>query len=318
MEMDAADTGTKIQIRDRPSTKGIFPFDKLSSYLFSGWEVSEYMRRLNHGIPFEMAEGKIKNEVVSVKFWLELLEGYEDKLPPDARHREILFVCMSLYEKGYREVTFDMIIRALTGGSQQVSYDRDELREILRKLIFTGIRVDVEPLKKFPKYRERLKALKIEKYVIAGALLPAKFYEASVNGQKAWVLKMLATSPLRDIAQIKQQLIEIDTGLLAIPGQHDAIRIAVIKQWLLRRIMLSDPSRKKPLNRSILFETIFEENGFADANKNVKQNIRKLVIKILEHFKASGVMQDFEIVKSGRAYRSITITFRQEGITEKI
>lgn len=295
----------KVQIQSRPPTKAIYPCDKLSSYPFNWDDPDEYARCLTSGNSFAMDEN-YKGELFEVKYWLKL-EGYEDKLPPDARHREVLFVCMSLYEQGYREVTFDMIMRAMTGGSQQVSYNRVELKEILRKLIFTGITVDIEPLKKFPKYRERIEAAKIKNYKVSGALLPAKIHEASVNGQEAQVIEMLSTSPLRDIAEIKQQLIKINTTPLAVPNQHDTIQVASIKNWLLRRIELSAPSRKGHLNPSILFETIFKECGLVGASNSTKRNIRKEIVDALNHFKKSGVIKDFELVKEGRVYRSISI-----------
>lgn len=302
----------KVQIQERPPRFVTAPCDKLSMQVF-GWMAEEYADILVNGA----ACREDKRGVVEVEYWLKLLEGYEDKLPPDARHREVLFACMELYEAGFKVVTPAMIVRHMTGSDRAVMDWEGELKPIINKLMQTLIKIDLSPLeglkprRKGLTYRKRFEEPKYKDYrMITSPLLPARYKESSVNGQKSVAIEMLAESPLIMVADFKRQKITYDATPLVIPARRNTLRQTVIKRWLLRRIKLADPSRQKPLNSSILFTTLYSECGLTDADKWEKQDARGFVLALLEHFKREGVMRDFEIVKSGQVYRSIKIIYR--------
>ena len=71
---------------------------------------------------------------------------------------------------------------------------------------------------------------------------------------------------------------------------------------------MKSAERKKGLNNSILFETIYKECGFAKATSGEKRDIREVIIDTLNHFKDSKVIKSFEIERQGRIYRSIIIS----------
>ena len=298
----------KVQFPSQLPRRVTAPCDKLSKKFFNLTE-NQYLVVLAKGATYrEDKKGEVK-----VEYRLELLEGYEDKLPPDARHREVLFACIELYEAGFKVVTPAQIVRHMTG-SEQVNV-WPELKPIIDKLMKTLVTINLEPLKKLnprrkDSYSKRFKEPKYKKYLkITGTLLPAQYLESKVNGQETITIEMLTESPLMKVAEFKRQTVTYDKAPLKIPGKRDTLRQTVIKNCLLRRINLTAPSRQKPMNRSIRFETLLTECGLADATKRQKQEARNAVIALLEHFKAEGVMRDFEIVKSGQVYRSITIMF---------
>ena len=291
----------KFQIQKR-TRKRIEPCDKLSNHMFN-YPTAEYEDIIKNRDKCECVEGVKKGKEIVTPYWLELVEGYVDLSPLNAFHREVLFNVISAYEQGFRVITLSTTLDSLTGGVEKRHVYKEQyatIREAFNKLAFIRIEIDLEPLlSAFPKYRKNYSG----ELKLIGTLLPCCFLEGEINGQKTLAIELLAESPLMKVAKLKNQLLTYDASPLAISGQYNTPQVITLKNYLLRRIKQIE----RGLNSSILFETIYEECGLADASDSVKQNARKEIVDILKSFKAAGVIQNYEIERAGRAYRSIKI-----------
>lgn len=299
------DKTKKNQVQQRVK-KMTAPCDKLSQILFE-FSADEYADILENHDRCGCVEGIKKDQKVITPYWLELIEDYADKLPPDAFTREVLFHAMNFYEQGFNVFTFSMTLDSLTGGEEKRNIYKEQyaaIKQAIDKLGFTRIKIDLTPLfKAFPKYASNFKGNR-DHAELVGILLPMKYLETEINGQKTLAVKLLDESPLMTYAKLKKQLLTYDTAPLAIAGQKNTPQVITIKNYLLRRIKLIE----RGLNSSILFDTIYAECGLANADKWQKQEMRKVIADVLKAFKADGVIKNFEFEKQGRAYRNIIIT----------
>ncbi|MBR0032036.1 MAG: hypothetical protein IJP61_07100 [Treponema sp.] len=293
----------KVQIQRRLK-KHIVPCDKLSNHPFN-YSTDEYADILEYRDQCGCVEIIKKGKKVVTPYWLELVEGYVDLSPLNAFHREVLFSVISAYEQGFRFITFRTALHNLTGGNQK--YIRKEqytaIKQAIDKLGFTRIEIDLAPLfKAMPKYKDNYTG----EARIVGTLLPCRYFNAEINGQKTLAIELLGESPLMTVAKLKKQILTYDTTPLAISGQNNTPQVITIKNYLLRRINLIE----RGLNSSILLDTIYAECGLANADKWQKQDSRKILVDVLKSLKADGVIQNFEFKRDGRAYRSIKIIIK--------
>ena len=297
----------KFQIKGRLD-KMIVPIDKLANDIFR-YTPDEYKDIVINHAPCGCLEGEDRNgKQVETPYWLELAKDYVDLSPLTPFHREVLFAAISAYEQGYRVLTFKMALNALTGTDKSRIWEEqyEAIREAIHKLMKTVITIDLKPLlTAFPKYKKRHTG----KAELVSPLLPCRYLNVEINGQRALAVELFEESPLMTVAKIKKQLISYGTAPLVFPHQKNTENVIVLKNYLLRRIkLMKSAERKKGLNNSILFETLYEKCGFAKASKSEKQDAREIIIDILNHFKDSKVIENFEIEKFGCSYRSIIIS----------
>ena len=297
------------------------PVDKLSCCLWDHTD-AEFADIVNNRRQCGCLEGLVKGKQVVTPYFLSLIEDYADLSALNPWHREILFHAINLYANGYNLITISMTYDSMTGGAenrhlQQNTARFEAIKAAIKKLAFTGIRIDLEPLiANYPKYRANYKrycpkdSAKKGKAELMGTLLPAQILdeESAVNGQKTFAVKILGDSPLMILARIKQQIMHYNTEPLAIDGQKGTVQVVVIKNYLLRRIELM---KQRRMSRSIVFTTLYKECGLGDAEKWQKQDARKVVEETLEAFKAAGVIKDFQIERKAGKYRAIKITLEQ-------
>lgn len=283
--------------------KLVVPCDKLSNHMFN-YSADEYADILKYRDRCGCVEGVKKGKKIVTPYWLELVEGFEDKLPPDAFAREVLFHAISAYEQGIRIITISTTLDSLSGGEEKRNVYKEQyaaIRGAFDKLAFTRIVVDIEPLlKAYPKYRKNYGG----ELKLIGTLLPCRFLEGKINGQKTFVIELLGESPLMTVAKLKKQVLTYDATPLAIAEQKNTPQVITVKNYLLRRIKLI----KRGLSPIILFKTLYENCGLANATDSIKQNVRKEIADILSSFKAENVIQNFHFERQGRAYRAIKIT----------
>ena len=286
------------------------PCDKLSQIIFE-FSADEYADIIENHDQCGCVEGEKKGKKVITPYWLELIKDYADKLPPDAFTREVLFHAMNFFEQGFNLFTFSMTLDSMTGGEEKRHICKEQyaaIKAAIDKLGFTRIKIDLAPLfKAFPKYAANFKGDR-DRAELVGILLPMKYLETEVNGQKTLVVKLLDESPLMTYAKLKKQIVTYDITPLAIAGQNNTPTVMTIKNYLLRRInLMQSAKRKKGLSPVILFETLYKNCGLADATKRQKQDARKEIEVTLNSFKADGVIQNFEFERQDGAYRSIKI-----------
>ena len=291
----------KVQIQRRIK-KLVVPCDKLTNGLFN-FPPEEYADIITNRDKCGCLEDVKRGKRIITPYWLELVGEYESLLPPNPFDREVLFACISAYEQGYQVITFSMVLDTLTGGVEKYRVHKEQyaaIRDAFNKLMSLRIEIDLEPLlKAFPKY----KANHTGEMRLVGTLLPCKYVEGKINGQKTLTVKLLDESPLMTVAKIKRQILDYDADALAIAEQNNTPTVITLKNWLLRRIKLIDHG----LNSSILLDSLYAECGLADAADSSKFNARKAISDILSAFKAEGVIRDFEIERQGRYYRAIKI-----------
>lgn len=294
-----------VQVQQR-MRKLVVPCDKWSNHMF-GIPDDLFADMLRQGEYAECKEfvGKDKGAVIT-RYWLQNAEDYTGMKPLEPFHREVLYLLIAAYEQGFRYASFSMTLDGLTGGTEKRHVYSEQfaaIEEAIKKLAGTIVTADLTPLlEAVPAYRKRYKG----SFKLSGQILPCRFVEAELNGQKTIAVELFAESPLMTVAKAKQQLLTYDAAPLAIPGQRNTERVMTIKGWLLRRIESAKAGR---LNRSILFKTLYEECGLADASKWQKQDARKIIVETLNAFKTSQVIKDYEIVRDGNRYRSITLSY---------
>ena len=302
------DEPKKFQIQNRMK-KLIVPCDKLSNHMWN-YSAEEYADIIKHRDRCECVEGTDKKgKVVVTPYWLGLVDDCVDLSPLNAFHREVLFHAISAYEQGFRIITISMTLDSLSGGAEKRHVCKEQyevIKDAFKKLATTSITINLAPLiNAYPNYKKRLTGAA----ELTSPILPCKILDAEINGQKTLTVKILDESPLMTVAKLKKQVLTYDATPLAIPNQKNTPQIITVKNYLLRRIKLMKSSRKeKGLNNSILFKTIYENCGLADADKWQKQDTRKIIVDTLTGFKNDGVIKNFEIEKSGGSYRSIKIT----------
>ena len=296
----------KKQVRRR-LRKVTVPCDKLSNHMFN-YPPEEFAEIILNAESCECVEGHDrKGKEIVTPYWLT--PPADVKLPADISEikpltpfdREVMNVAIGAYEAGYRVLSFTMTLNTLSGEDKDRVYS-EQLAAIKTavKRLMTIIRIDLAPLlKAFPKYRNR----HVGDSELISPILPAKIYDVEINGQKTLAIELLAESPLMTVAKLKRQVVTYDLTPLAVPNQHNTPQVIVIKNYLLRRIVLI----RHGLNPTILFKTLYENCGLADASDSIKQNARKEIFDTLNHFKAIGVIKDYEIEREGNVFRAIKI-----------
>lgn len=281
--------------------KIVVPCDKLSNHMFN-LQPDEFADIIEYRGECRCVETNKKGKKIVTPYWLELVE-YVDLSPLNSFHREVLFTAVSAYEQGFRVITFSTTLHNLTSGNQtRLRRDQYEaIRGAFDKLGFTKIEIDLAPLfKAMPKYKTNYKG----EARLVGTLLPCRYFDAEINGQKTLAIELLGESPLMTVAKLKKQVLSYDAEPLNVVGQNNTPTVITVKNWLLRRINLIE----RGLNSSILFETLYQNCGLADADRFKKRNARKEIETILNSFKADGVIKNFKFERKGRAYHSIKIT----------
>lgn len=289
----------QIQRRTRKLT---VPCDKLSNHIWN-YPADEYAEIIENRDQCGCVEGTVKKKKIVTSYWLELVGEYQSLIPPNAFDREVFFHAVSAFEQGTKVITIRTALHSLTAGNQErVRNDQYEaLKAAFDKLGFTRIKINLAPLlKAYPKYRNGC-----DRAELVGCLLPLQYYEtAEVNGQKTLVIELLGESPLMTVAKLKRQILTYDATPLNIPNQNNTPQVITVKNYLLRRIKLVE----RGLSPIILFKTLYENCGLADATDSIKQNVRKEIVDILKSFKTDGVIKNFELERQGKAYRNIKIT----------
>ena len=297
------DKPKKFQVQRRVK-KLTVPCDKLSNHMFN-YSADEYAEILENHDRCGCVEGVKKGKKIVTPYWLELIKGYEDLLPLNPFHREILFHAMNFYEQGFNVITISMTLDSLTGEEKRnvCKEQYAAIKSAIDKLGFTRIKIDLAPLfKAYPKYAANFKGDR-DRAELIGILLPMKYLETEINGQKTLAIELLGESPLMTVAKLKKQILTYDATPLAIAEQKNTPQVITVKNYLLRRIKLIE----RGLSPIILFKTLYENCGLADATDSIKRNVRKEIGDILSSFKADGVIKNFEFERQGRAYRAIKI-----------
>lgn len=288
----------------------VVPIDKLSSVIFDTDK--------------EGIEGIVENRHLDIltPFSLKLLKDNNgNDIPLDPIDKLIILVAISEQLAGNDVITFSRLFHDIGGGDklthapviQAVLIDR------ISKLRRTEISVDLTALlAKFKNYAETLGVNPNPngKIILTGALLPSETITAVINGRIIeGAIHFLSSPVIFTIASMKNQIARFNPNLLDVPIKTTEQTLK-LKFYLLERILKikgsNDPKRNKrvrKLNNSILFETIYRQCGLSDAEEWQKQDARKNIVQILDHFVSQNFIKNYEIVKQDATFYSISIIF---------
>lgn len=207
------------------------------------------------------------------------------------------------------------------GGSHTLTAEmKKKIAASIEKLACTRVEINMTDVNAAFHYTKK------EKVIFRNYLLPCKAVEVGVNGQLVeGAYQILDDSPLFEVAELKKQFTEQPIELLDVLKLHNSELVLKLKFFLLERTTAIIGSHKKhnahivgkkkgggfiykratKLQKIITFEDIFEQCELSDATKWQKQDARKTIEKILEHFKAKNFISEWHFEKKNGAFYSI-------------
>ena len=221
---------------------------------------------------------------------------------------------------GNNTVSLSRLFHTIGGGRLDKALNiKAAIEQSLSKLRCTEITVDITELtEKFKQYAEQLDAVPNSKgqIILKGALLPSETICAVVNGKITDGAVILLGNPvLIRIAEMKGQITRCNPNLLAVPVRVTEQTLK-LKYYLLEHILKikgsHDPKRNKrvrKLNTSILLDTIFSQCSLADTSKWQKQDFRKAISCVLDHFVSENFITSYEFIKRDKKFYSISMIF---------
>ena len=285
------------------------PNDKVTKCLMHR-PPDKFAGMLQQGKPAAVDEKiTVKREKIYSHYWLEQVEGDLDLTPFDEFDRLVLDACISAQNNGDVGITKNEIARIISGGKsiKQMPKPPAELIEritlSLNRLMCRRIRIDFSQLAATGKYPKLDASGRLTDMVLPCALLE----NVEVNGQRhVDFVYFRGTSPLLSLARAKnQQLLSYPIDLLDVPNLKNNARIAVIKSYVVRRVL--EIKAHKNLTPKITFDDVFDNCGLVNAAKQTKMNARNVILKVLNHLKTKEIIRDFEIEKNGKSYHAVKV-----------
>ena len=224
---------------------------------------------------------------------------------------DVANVCISEWEAGNRYVTYSTIYRTLTGrvGESDANPSKVQLAAIkhsLKKLMNVQIKIYFHDAAVYLGYNDG------KKINITGKIIPARFVDCTINGQKTTVIELTAESPLLTLARLKNnQIISYDVELLNIPKQKNTPLNIALKHYAIRRVM-ETKAHPKQMTPSITFEDILAKCRISDADNKKKHRVRESLKAVFEHLLACGEIDSFQVNKKKGVFYSISFTFSKE------
>lgn len=220
---------------------------------------------------------------------------------------DVANVCISEWEAGNRYITYSMIYRGLTGkvGDSDATPSKVQLAKIkhsLKKLMNVQIDLDLKDLCEKLGYNEG-KAIRI-----VDKIIPARFVDKTINGQKTTVIELMAESPLLKVAKLKNnQILTCDIALLNVPKQKNTPLNIELKHYALRRVL--EIIAHHQMTPTLTFADVFEKCRIASADNKKKHRVREFLKSFFEHLENCGLITSFEVTKKAGVFYSIEFTF---------
>ena len=308
---------TPQNVQLHPTRQMVVPNDRDVKIIFR-YTAEDYAALLNNINAFAIIEmrkhpkyGKIRTPI--------LLSLDEAKIAADPTLAEplnqfdldVANSCISEWEAGNRYVTYSTIYRTLTGkvGESDANPSKVQLARIkhsLKKLM--NVKPDIYFYDACTKlgYNDG-KEIRINDYII-----PARFAECTVNGQKTTVIELTAEPPLLMLARLKNnQIISYDIELLNVPGQKNTPLNIELKHYAIRRVM-ETKAHPKQMSPAITFADVLKKCRIADADNKKKHRVRKTLKAVFEHLLDCGEIDSYQVNKKKGVFYSISFTFSKE------
>ena len=306
-----------LNIQLHPTRKMVIPNDRASKRYFvqSLEDYEEYITGKSHLGVLEMKNNpKYKDIDTPVRFSIDPRVVAEDPSVTEVLGRfdnDVANVCISEWEAGNRYVTYSTIYRTLTGrvGESDANPSKVQLAAIkhsLKKLM--NIQLEIF----FYDACTKLGYNNGEKKYIKDKIIPARFVDCTVNGQKTTVIELTAESPLLTLARLKNnQIISYDVELLNTPNQKNTPLNIELKHYAIRRVM-ETKAHPKQMTPSITFADVLEKCRISDADNKKKHRVRESLKAVFEHLLDCGEIDSFQVNKKKGVFYSISFTFSKE------
>lgn len=298
----------------------LIPIDKLSDVLFD--------------LEKQDAEEIIENRKLGITTPIIVTRPKDSNgndIPTNPFDKLVFWIALSEQKAGNSCVSHTRIFHSLGGGENfaHASNVKTAIIESLRKLRLTNLHADLTALiSQFKSYKKALEELLgtdigDKQVILEDSLLPTKTVTATINGKISdGVIYFHDFSILLNIAEMKKQIAYCDPSLLDVPNLRCTVQTLSFKGYLLERILkikrslASNRKRVQKLNNIILFDSIFSKCGLTDATKWQKQDFRKSISIILDHFASLDLIKSYEFYKKNGKFYSIKILFNEK-IREK-
>lgn len=303
----------EFSIQIYPSKSLVITTDKLKQNIFNR---TKFSTRRN------IIEDKRKEKTIT-PLNINFPTTFNEKNNLSAFDELVFDICISEQFNGNMFTTPAIIHRAYGGSKTNfTANEKDKIMHSIRILRSTDIDFDMSDICKLFGYNSG------KQFKYSGSLLPSESITATVNGQTdSAVIHFLRSSPLLDVAKLKNQFTTCDIALLDIPNIKNTETVLSIKGYLLRRVLQIIgshlPHKKhfagkkkdggvafrqaKILEPTILLDSLFEQCDLSNAPKNRKAEYRKTIEKIMEHFKAKKLLHDFSFAKEDGKFRAISL-----------
>lgn len=299
-------------VQVHPTRRIIVPNDRIIKMLFTLTN-AEYCQIIKARVNLEVTEVRKHRRYGEICSFIKILHDdfYFMPDPLDQFDLDVANICISEWETGNRYVTYSMIYRSLTGkiGESDATPSKDQLAKIkhsLKKLMSVRIAVDLEAICEKLGYNEGKPAKFTDK------IIPARFVDYTVNGQKTKVIEFTAESPLLKLARVKNnQIISYDVELLNVPKQKNTPLNIELKHYAIRRV-IETKAHPRQMTPSITFADVLEKCRIADADNKKKHRVRETLKAIFEHLLACGEIDSFQVNKKAGVFYSISFTFSKE------
>ena len=221
---------------------------------------------------------------------------------------DVANVCISEWEAGNRYVTYSTIYRTLTGrvGESDANPSKVQLARIkhsLKKLMNVQLEIWLDDACTKLGYNNR------EEKHIKDKIIPARFVDCTINGQKTTVIELTAESPLLTVARTKNnQIISYDVELLNVPNQKNTPLNIELKHYAIRRV-IETKAHPKQMSPAITFADVLEKCRIVDADNKKKHRVREALKMVFEHLLSCGEIDSYEVNKKAGVFYSISFTF---------
>jgi hypothetical protein len=223
--------------------------------------------------------------------------------------REVYDGVVTLYAAGNNIVTPIMVYRAMNGLTETEYVSPQAIEEVRKSLDKSRhIKTTIDYTDEAKMYNKN-----IEKTAYEGYLLEARKITVKINREEHEAYKLLDKPILYEYAQISKQIISVPLNLLNTKNKVNSTEdIIIIRGYLIRQIEWLK-NAKTYRSDNIAYQPIYEELGISKitldgtAYKNKTRTIRNHVKSILESWKLSKYIQDYEEYKENKALAGITI-----------
>ena len=320
LEQDTLSKAIKKNLQNIPALiakrpeKYISPTDKISKYIFDITKNAPFYEPDGAAVKvgsISKRENGVKREFpVTTAVSLKLDKNnsnikFSNNTMLDPYCRSVHNAIATLYAAGNKDMTKDMIYRAIKGGIEKGGRDspeeetREKISNAIDLLLRTTMTIDAS---QETRYYGRAD------FQFKGHVLPAQIFTAKVNGVEVKdCIKLLAEPPLYTYAKRHNQINSCDIRMLKMPIRSTEENV-IIRDYVLEQV-LDMQNEKSHRNNVMLYDTLFCHLGLKNATKQKKADVRKKVHAILDNWVKGGFIKGYEDVKDGKSITKVKITY---------